>query len=207
MRFLLLVLLGCCGSVAKLQAQAISLADTSLVRCVVKSMKATYQYREPMLFDVQLINQTNQPVMLIDGLLNSEVWEDFAELRIEAYPLGKHRTGATLNLEDEPGSVSFGTTRQNFVLIQPNQPHSLLYAQKSGGLLLSSSSIEYQPLKPGDYALRFIYLTATRERRIENNMTSLDRYSKPYQDELRSLLDQVPAVRAVSAPVLVTVTR
>ena len=71
MRFLVLMCFSSWASVATLRAQAVVPADSSMVRCVVRSLKTTYKYREPIGLDVQLISQAKQPVILVDGEISS----------------------------------------------------------------------------------------------------------------------------------------
>lgn len=208
MRCLLLVLFGCWGSVAKLQAQAISLADTTMVRCVATSLKTTYKYREPIALDVQLISQANQPILLIDGAIYSEIWTYFATPKLEVYRLGKNGPEERMVRANKSGDLSFGVNFKNLVLLQPKQVYTLMYTQEAFSWAWPSPLNNYEPLRPGRYVARFVYSTTVSSNRNLNKMIyQLAGAREKTQEALKNFIDQIPVVRAVSAPIYLTITR
>lgn len=208
MRFLLLLCFAGWGSLATLRAQAVVPADSSMVRCVVRSLKTTYKYREPIGLDVQLISQAKQPVMLVDGEISSEIWEYFTPPELEVCRLGKNGPGDKVIRANRPGDLSFGVKLENLVVLQPNQLYPLLFTQEPYSWALISSVATNEPLRPGRYMVRFVYSTTVSNNGNLNEMIyQLAGARVKTQESLKAIIDQIPVVRAVSVPFYLTITR
>ena len=204
MRFLPLVLFGCWGGSAPLRAQAVAPGDSTRLRCVVRTLKTEYHYREPIAFEVQLINNSKQPVVLVDGHVNSGIWDCFPRPELRVYRLRKGLPKK--QLEENAGSSCLKTwaSAENFALVGPGQYITLESVREVGVPLLFHAFKFYEQLAPGQYEVTFTYSTVTNENAIRNFI-----YFQPKQKqaELRALVDRVSALTLNSAPLYLTITR
>ena len=195
----------CWASIATLRAQAVATPDTNLLRCVVRILKTTYKYREPIGIDVQLISQAKQPVMLVDGKISSEIWTYFTPPELEVCRIGKNGPEEKMVRSNKPGDLSFGVKSENLVVIQPNQLYPLLFTQEAHSWALISSVATNEPLRPGRYVVRFVYSTiASNNGNLNEMIYQLAGARVKTQESLKVIIDQIPVVRAVSAPFYLT---
>ncbi|MBO2012802.1 hypothetical protein [Hymenobacter negativus] len=210
MRSLLLVLFGCWGSIATLRAQAVVSMDSSMFRCVVRTSQTDYYYREPIAFDVQLINDFKQPVLIVDGEVSSGMWSYFPEPELQVYRLRKHRPKEKMRLMFRSTCLRFWSmseAQKGFVLLPPNQTHTLDFARDAGVPSLLCFSKSHERLRPGNYEVRYVYSTLTHKSQIRELIYSLAGPDTVKQANIATLLSQLPALNWANTPVFLTIRR
>ena len=179
-----------------------------MVRCVATILKTTYKYREPIALDVQLISQANQPILLIDGTIYSEIWTYFVAPKLEVYRLGKNGTEERMVRANNSPDLSFRVDFKNLVLLQPKQVYTLMYTQEAFSWAWSSPLNNYEPLRPGRYVARFVYATtASSNRNMDEMIYQLAGAREKTQEAVKAFIDKIPVIRAVSSPIYLTITR
>ena len=204
MRFLLLVLFSCWGSIATLRAQIVAPVDTGSVRCVIRTSKTEYYFREPIAFDVRLINGSKQPVVLVDGDINCRLWDCFPQPVIRIYRLRGHLLKKLIEENYGSSCLRSWPSAENFALVGPSQYLTLEITREVGVPLLFRSFKFYEQLRPGEYEVRFSYSTVTDVSAIRRLIYDMP---KNKQAEILTLINRVPAMNLNSAPIYLTITR
>lgn len=202
MRFLLFAVLSW-GNVAILRAQVVAPLD-STVRCVVRTNKTEFYHREPIAFDVRLINYSKQPVVLVDGDINSSIWDCFPRPGFHIYRLRKRFPKKRLEKIPSLSCLKTWASSENFARVGPRQYMTLEVMQEAGVPLLFHSFKLYEHLTPGRYEVVFTYSTVTSASAISN---FIHHQPKEKQVALQALVDRVARMNLSSAPIYLTITR
>ena len=204
MRFLLLVLFSCWGSTATLRAQVVASSDSAQLRCELRTLKTEFYFREPIAFDVRLINKSKAPVLVVDGDLNSDIWACFPEPRITVYQLRGKRPKKALETITRTSCLKTWANAENFALVGPGQYITLESVREVGIPLLFYAFKFYENLAPGRYEVVCTYSTVSNEN-VRN--TVIGYQPKQQQAELRKLVSRVPTMTINSEPLYLTITR